>query len=185
MCGRDPPGPLHSTGDSMFIHFSSDSSVNGRGFNASYSRGQTPEAILQHGCVKYVGLRLNNNCTINNNHRPLCFRYTLYLPGCGGLLHVDRGVVSSPHYPQNYMPGLDCSWHVMVTPGFRVSVTFQSPFQIQGYGTACSSGDYLEVMYELRIEVFKNQVHTPMSISICLRKACIGQMMYWSEFVLY
>ncbi|KAF0028409.1 hypothetical protein F2P81_019496 [Scophthalmus maximus] len=103
VCGRDPPGPLHSTGDSMFIHFSSDSSVNGRGFNASYSRG------------------------------------------CGGLLHVDRGVVSSPHYPQNYMPGLDCSWHVMVTPGFRVSVTFQSPFQIQGYGTACSSGDYLEL----------------------------------------
>ncbi|XP_070708966.1 cubilin [Pempheris klunzingeri] len=103
VCGRDPPGPLHSTGDSMFIHFSSDSSVNGRGFNASYSRG------------------------------------------CGGLLHVDRGVLSSPHYPQTYLPGLDCSWHVMVTPGFRVSVTFQTPFQIQGYGTGCSSGDYLEL----------------------------------------
>ncbi|XP_034427678.1 cubilin [Hippoglossus hippoglossus] len=103
VCGRDPPGPLHSTGDSMFIHFSSDSSVSGRGFNASYSRG------------------------------------------CGGLLHVDRGVVSSPHHPQNYMPGLNCSWSVMVTPGFRVSVTFQSPFQIQGYGNGCSSGDYLEL----------------------------------------
>ncbi|XP_060950209.1 cubilin [Limanda limanda] len=103
VCGRDPPGPLHSTGDSMFIHFSSDSSVSGRGFNASYSRG------------------------------------------CGGLLHVDRGVVSSPHHPQNYMPGLNCSWNVMVTPGFRVSVTFQSPFQIQGYGNGCSSGDFLEL----------------------------------------
>ncbi|KAM6900418.1 cubilin [Xenentodon cancila] len=103
VCGRDPPGPLHSTGDSMFIHFSSDSSVSGRGFNASYSKG------------------------------------------CGGLLHVDRGVVSSPHYPQNYLPGLDCSWHVMVTPGFRVSVSFHNPFQIQGYGTRCSSGDYMEL----------------------------------------
>uniref|UniRef100_A0A4W6F2P1 Cubilin n=1 Tax=Lates calcarifer TaxID=8187 RepID=A0A4W6F2P1_LATCA len=103
VCGREPPSSLHSTGDSMYIHFSSDSSVSGRGFNASYSRG------------------------------------------CGGLLHVDRGVLSSPHYPQNYLPGLDCSWHVMVTPGFRVSVTFQSPFQIQGYGNGCSSGDYLEV----------------------------------------
>ncbi|XP_053268342.1 cubilin [Pleuronectes platessa] len=103
VCGRDPPGPLHSTGDSMFIHFSSDSSVTGRGFNASYSRG------------------------------------------CGGLLHVDRGVVSSPHHPQNYMPGLNCSWNVMVTPGFRVSVTFQNPFQIQGYGNGCSSGDFLEL----------------------------------------
>nr|XP_020470999.1 cubilin [Monopterus albus] len=103
VCGRELPGSLHSTGDSMYIHFSSDSSISGRGFNASYSRG------------------------------------------CGGLLHVDRGVVSSSNYPQTYLPNLDCNWHVMVTPGFRVSVTFQSPFQIQGYGTQCSSGDYLEL----------------------------------------
>lgn len=103
VCGREPPGSIHSTGDSMFIHFSSDSSVSGQGFNASYSKG------------------------------------------CGGLLHVDRGILSSPHYPQNYLPGLDCHWHVMVTPGFRVSVTFQSPFQIQGYGSECNSGDYLEL----------------------------------------
>ncbi|KAM4718445.1 cubilin [Anableps anableps] len=103
VCGRDPPSSIHSTGDSMFLHFSSDSRVSGRGFNASFSKG------------------------------------------CGGLLHVDRGVLSSPHYPQNYLPGLNCSWHVMVTPGFRVSVLFQSPFQIQGYGTGCSSGDYLEL----------------------------------------
>ncbi|XP_041670250.1 cubilin [Cheilinus undulatus] len=103
VCGREPPGTLHSTGDSMYIHFSSDSVVSGRGFNASYSKG------------------------------------------CGGLLHVDRGTLSSPHYPQNYPSGLDCRWHVMVTPGFRVSVTFQSPFQIQGFGTVCSTGDYVEL----------------------------------------
>ncbi|XP_070842448.1 cubilin [Chaetodon trifascialis] len=103
VCGRDPPGTFHSTGDTMFIHFSSDSSISGQGFNASYSRG------------------------------------------CGGLLHVDRGVLSSPYYPLNYLPGLDCSWHVMVMPGFTVSVTFQGTFQIQGYGTGCSSGDYLEL----------------------------------------
>lgn len=66
-------------------------------------------------------------------------------PGCGGLLHTDRGVLSSPRYPQSYLPAQNCSWHVMVTPGFRVSLTFQSPFQVQGYGTHCSTGDYLEV----------------------------------------
>lgn len=66
-------------------------------------------------------------------------------PGCGGLLHTDRGVLNSPRYPQSYLPSQSCSWHVMVTPGFRISVTFQSPFQVQGYGTHCSTGDYLEV----------------------------------------
>ncbi|TNN61134.1 Cubilin [Liparis tanakae] len=95
VCGRELPSSIHSTGDSMHIHFSSDGSVGGRGFNASYSR--------------------------------------------------DRGVLSSPNYPQNYRPGLDCSWHVMVTPGYRVSVTFQSPFQILGYETGCRTGDYLEL----------------------------------------
>ncbi|KAM3593822.1 uncharacterized protein V6R79_022582 [Siganus canaliculatus] len=103
VCGRNHSSSFHSTGDSMFIHFSSDSSISGRGFNASYSKG------------------------------------------CGGLLHTNRGVLSSPYYPQNYRPNLDCSWHVMVTPGFKISVTFQSPFQIQGYGERCNSGDYLEL----------------------------------------
>ncbi|XP_034025114.1 cubilin [Thalassophryne amazonica] len=103
VCGREPPGSLHSTADAMYIHFSSDSSNSARGFNASYSRG------------------------------------------CGGLLHADRGILSSPHYPQNYLPGLDCSWHVMVTQGFKVSVSFHSPFQIQGSEDGCTSGDYLEL----------------------------------------
>ncbi|KAI4871253.1 hypothetical protein NFI96_019773 [Prochilodus magdalenae] len=103
LCGRELPGSLHSTGDSMFLRFTSDYSINGRGFNASYSKG------------------------------------------CGGLLHTDRGVLSSPNYPQNYRPNQDCSWHVMVTSGFKVSVSFLSPFQVQGFGTACSSGDYLEL----------------------------------------
>uniref|UniRef100_A0A672HTS6 Cubilin (intrinsic factor-cobalamin receptor) n=1 Tax=Salarias fasciatus TaxID=181472 RepID=A0A672HTS6_SALFA len=103
VCGRDLPGSLHSTGEDMLIHFTSDGLDSGRGFNASYSKG------------------------------------------CGGVLHVDRGVLSSPHYPQNYPPGLDCSWHVAVTPGLKVSVSFQSPFQIQGSGEQCSSGDFLEL----------------------------------------
>lgn len=39
LCGRELPGPIHSTGDAMFIRFTTDSSVMGQGFNASYSRG--------------------------------------------------------------------------------------------------------------------------------------------------
>ncbi|KAJ8276925.1 hypothetical protein GJAV_G00069430 [Gymnothorax javanicus] len=103
ICGRELPGPIHSSGDSMFLRFTTDGSINRRGFNASVSKG------------------------------------------CGGFLHADRGVISSPRYPENYTPRLDCVWHVMVTPGFRVTASFQTPFQVQGFGTACSSGDYLEL----------------------------------------
>ncbi|XP_040449627.1 cubilin isoform X3 [Falco naumanni] len=38
LCGREPPGPIRSTGEAMFIHFMSDSSVTGAGFNASYHK---------------------------------------------------------------------------------------------------------------------------------------------------
>lgn len=92
-------------------------------------------------CFWFACVRFFPKCLahIDRNNCNIC------LSGCGGRLHVDRGVLSSPHYPNNYLPGLNCSWHIMVTSGFRVSVSFQSPFQIQGYGTQCSSGDYLEV----------------------------------------
>uniref|UniRef100_A0A8C8BEW9 Cubilin n=1 Tax=Otus sunia TaxID=257818 RepID=A0A8C8BEW9_9STRI len=38
LCGREPPGPVRSTGEAMFIHFMSDASVTGAGFNASYHK---------------------------------------------------------------------------------------------------------------------------------------------------
>ncbi|CAH2282322.1 cubilin [Pelobates cultripes] len=38
LCGRELPGPIRSSGDSMFIRFTSDSSNSGRGFNASYHK---------------------------------------------------------------------------------------------------------------------------------------------------
>ncbi|KAM4028087.1 cubilin isoform 1-T1 [Anomaloglossus baeobatrachus] len=38
ICGREIPGPIRSSGDAMFLYFSSDASVSGRGFNASYHK---------------------------------------------------------------------------------------------------------------------------------------------------
>lgn len=35
VCGREVPGPIRSTGNSMFIQFTSDASVVSAGFNAS------------------------------------------------------------------------------------------------------------------------------------------------------
>ncbi|XP_067326675.1 cubilin [Anolis sagrei] len=38
VCGREVPGPIRSTGDAMFIQFTSDGSITGAGFNASYHK---------------------------------------------------------------------------------------------------------------------------------------------------
>ncbi|XP_064410135.1 cubilin [Latimeria chalumnae] len=102
-CGRETPGPVRSTGETMLIRFTSDSSNNGGGFNATYHKS------------------------------------------CGGYFHVNRGLITSPNYPQPYTPNLNCTWHVVVTSGFTIAVHFEQPFEILGYGTSCDSGDYLEL----------------------------------------
>ncbi|XP_004860031.1 cubilin [Heterocephalus glaber] len=62
---------------------------------------------------------------------------------CGGYLHADRGIITSPKYPMPYPPNLNCSWHVLVQPGFVIAVHFEEPFQIPSGDAICSQGDYL------------------------------------------
>lgn len=47
LCGRQLPGSLHTTGDAMFLRFTSDSSVSRGGFNASYSKGEYFKSITK------------------------------------------------------------------------------------------------------------------------------------------
>ncbi|EGW02057.1 Cubilin [Cricetulus griseus] len=101
LCGRDIPGPIRSTGEYMYIRFTSDSSITGAGFNASFHKS------------------------------------------CGGYLHADRGIITSPKYPDTYLPNLNCSWHVLVQSGLTIAVHFEQPFQIQNKDSSCSQGDYL------------------------------------------
>ncbi|XP_020662303.3 cubilin [Pogona vitticeps] len=103
ICGREIPGPIRSTGDAMFVRFTSDSSVTGAGFNASYHKS------------------------------------------CGGYLHVDRGLITSPNYPQTYPPNLNCSWHILVTAGSVIGIHFEQPFQVLNEDASCSHGDYVEL----------------------------------------
>ncbi|XP_061441668.1 cubilin [Rhineura floridana] len=103
VCGREIPGPIRSTGNALFIQFTSDASITGGGFNASYHKS------------------------------------------CGGYLHADRGVITSPSYPQTYPPSLNCSWHVLVTAGFIIGVHFEQLFQVPNEDAFCSHGDYVEL----------------------------------------
>ncbi|NP_001072.2 cubilin precursor [Homo sapiens] len=101
LCGREIPGPIRSTGEYMFIRFTSDSSVTRAGFNASFHKS------------------------------------------CGGYLHADRGIITSPKYPETYPSNLNCSWHVLVQSGLTIAVHFEQPFQIPNGDSSCNQGDYL------------------------------------------
>ncbi|XP_036131390.1 cubilin [Molossus molossus] len=100
LCGREIPGPIRSTGEYMWIRFTSDFSVTRAGFNASFHKS------------------------------------------CGGYLHANRGIITSPNYPETYPPNLNCSWHVLVPSGLTIAVHFEQPFQIPNTDS-CNQGDYL------------------------------------------
>uniref|UniRef100_A0A8D0GFF0 Cubilin n=1 Tax=Sphenodon punctatus TaxID=8508 RepID=A0A8D0GFF0_SPHPU len=68
-----------------------------------------------------------------------------YHKSCGGYMHANRGVITSPNYPQTYAPNLNCSWHVLVNPGYIIAIHFEQPFQVQSEDASCSHGDYIEV----------------------------------------
>ncbi|XP_008147050.2 cubilin [Eptesicus fuscus] len=101
LCGREIPGPIRSTGEYMWLRFTSDFSVTRAGFNASFHKS------------------------------------------CGGYLHANRGIITSPNYPETYPPNLNCSWHVLVQSGLTIAVHFEQPFQIPNRDSSCSEGDYL------------------------------------------
>ncbi|XP_010605410.1 cubilin [Fukomys damarensis] len=67
----------------------------------------------------------------------------IFHKSCGGYLHADRGIITSPKYPLPYPPNLNCSWHVLVQPGLVIAVHFEEPFQIPSRDMFCSQGDYL------------------------------------------
>lgn len=76
------------------------------------------------------------------------FKCTVFVSsweGCGGYLHADRGIITSPRYAETYTPNLNCSWHVQVQSGLTIAVHFEQPFQIPNRDSSCSQGDYLVV----------------------------------------
>ncbi|XP_069787318.1 cubilin [Narcine bancroftii] len=51
LCGRELPGPLQTTGETMFLHFTSDEDTNGGGFNASYHSTCGGHLTADHGVI--------------------------------------------------------------------------------------------------------------------------------------
>ncbi|XP_072010324.1 cubilin [Engystomops pustulosus] len=68
-----------------------------------------------------------------------------YHKSCGGYLHANRGVITSHNYPTSYIPNQNCTWHVMVTPGFTIVVHFEQTFEVVNTDGSCSGGDYIEL----------------------------------------
>ncbi|XP_069815839.1 cubilin [Dendropsophus ebraccatus] len=86
ICGREPPGPVRSSGDAMFLYFESDALVSGKGFNASYHRS----------CGGY--LHANRGLMTSQNYPES------YVPNqnCSWHLMVTAGFTIAVHFDQPF-----------------------------------------------------------------------------------
>ncbi|XP_048417522.2 cubilin isoform X2 [Stegostoma tigrinum] len=96
LCGRQLPGPVRSSGDAMFIRFTSDEETNGGGFNASY--------------YKTCGGRLNaNHGVILSPNYPNAYTSNL---NCTWLVAVTSGSIISIHFNWTFQvqgSGVNCT----------------------------------------------------------------------------
>ncbi|XP_054580921.1 membrane frizzled-related protein [Eptesicus fuscus] len=129
VCGRDPPPTLNTNASRLRVAFVSDSSVEGRGFQAWFQavapgRGSCaqdelpcdqltclPPGSVCDGLTHCADGRDESNCSAQAS-------------GCGGNLTGLQGNFSAPSFLQGYPQQLLCTWHISVPAGHGVELQF-------------------------------------------------------------
>jgi len=99
-CGNTLPAVQISSGNQMLVSFTSDYSVTGHGFRATY--------VIQ-GVVSTTEVPTTNPPVIGT---------------CGGNFVGNQGSLASPNYPNDYDNNLRCVYVIEVEAGRRVELTF-------------------------------------------------------------
>ncbi|CAL1282886.1 unnamed protein product [Larinioides sclopetarius] len=63
--------------------------------------------------------------------------------GCGGLIHMTTGNITSPNFPSRYDNNVECVWTIEYVPGYLVKLVFAGRFDIE-MDDSCSK-DYVKV----------------------------------------
>nr|XP_032817255.1 CUB and sushi domain-containing protein 3-like isoform X3 [Petromyzon marinus] len=145
--GTQVPLFLVSSGNHLFLLFTTDSSHSGMGFQLHYER-VTWDA---HSCpdlpVPVHGRRLGGDFSIGSSVEFSCepgfslshdlpltcqdnHQWTQQLPTCdalcGGYIKASTGTILSPRFPNFYPNSLNCTWTVEVSHGKGVKFTFHT-----------------------------------------------------------
>ncbi|XP_078503642.1 CUB and sushi domain-containing protein 1 [Lissotriton helveticus] len=155
--GTQAPQFLISTGNFMYLLFTTDNSRSSVGFLIRYeSVTLESDSCLDPG-IPVNGHRHGNNFGIRSIVRFSCdpgyilseeeplicesnHQWNHALPSCdalcGGYIHGKHGTILSPGFPDFYPNSLNCTWNIEVTHGKGVQLVFHT-FHLE------SSHDYL------------------------------------------
>lgn len=73
---------------------------------------------------------------------PLHANTLIHALGCGGALTTSVGSFTSPNYPLPYHPNAECYWHIKISAGSKIQLSF-GHFHLES-STGCLY-DYLAV----------------------------------------
>lgn len=70
-------------------------------------------------------------------------QYVFITSGCGGAIHAQQGVITSPGRPGLYPANTECVWDITVQNGYHIETAFQAPFEME-IQQPCTN-DYVEL----------------------------------------
>uniref|UniRef100_A0A673K927 CUB and sushi domain-containing protein 1-like n=1 Tax=Sinocyclocheilus rhinocerous TaxID=307959 RepID=A0A673K927_9TELE len=145
--GTQAPHFLISTGNYMYLLFTTDNSRSSEGFQIRYeSIMMETDSCLdpgipvngkRHGNNFAIGSRVTFSCdqgyTLSDNEPIVCERnhqWNHALPSCdalcGGYIYGKTGTVLSPGFPDFYPNSLNCTWTIEVSHGKGVQLLFHT-----------------------------------------------------------
>uniref|UniRef100_A0A6P4EUP2 Metalloendopeptidase n=1 Tax=Drosophila rhopaloa TaxID=1041015 RepID=A0A6P4EUP2_DRORH len=130
-CGYKPPPNMKSSGNSMFVKFVSDTSVQKAGFSAVFMKEvdecETQNHGCEHECINTLG-GYECSCRIGyelHSDKKHCE------DACGGVIEYPNGTITSPSFPEMYPLLKECIWEIVAPPKHRISLNF-THFDLEG-----------------------------------------------------
>lgn len=130
-CGHQVPEDLRSNGNTLFVKFVSDATVNKGGFSATFLKEINECIDFHHGC--------DHECvnTLGGYRCECRIGYELHSDGkkcevaCGGVIKSLNGTLTSPSYPDSYPGNKNCIWEIVAPESFRITLNF-THFDLEG-----------------------------------------------------
>ncbi|KAH9509816.1 hypothetical protein Btru_045275 [Bulinus truncatus] len=138
------PNTIMSTGNSLHVVFTSDTSENQKGFLASYvSAVSCRLKKCSHNCQITATNPWTETCTCPDWMRlDSTGTECKLINACNTTANASSGYIVSPNYPNNYPDNSSCYWTIAGSNSSRVNMSF-SEFSLEG-GEGCPY-DYISI----------------------------------------